>query len=56
MSPYWRMWKGLGLFLSSVERGESEGEAAELHVAESCLLEDTLHDFAWGKASMEAGR
>ena len=34
-----------GLFLSSVERGESEGEAAEFHIVESCLLEDTLHHF-----------
>ena len=39
----------VGLFLSSVERGESEGEAAEFHIVESCLLEDTLHHFTLGK-------
>ena len=39
----------VGLFFGSVERRKSEGEAAEFHIAESCLLEDTLHHFALGK-------
>ena len=39
----------VGLFLRSVEGGQPKGEAAEFHIAESCLLEDTLHHFALGK-------